>query len=309
MMGSHNIRQVKFPKNLTAFFSSPKNLLYCLLFVYKFGYFLNDRKYTPKEQAMPTLKIKENQILHYQLLEGDPALPYLVFLHEGLGCTAMWRDFPELLCKTTGCPGLVYDRLGYGKSSASPQRRTIHYLHTSALHELPKLLHGVIPETPYILVGHSDGGSISLIHGAERPFFLRGIIAEAAHVFVDQATIAGIKSAAAAWAQGKLQGLAHYHGEKTAAVFKAWAETWLSAWFRHWNIEYLLPSITAPLLVIHGENDQYGLIEQAKSIASHTAGHVQLEIVTDCAHIPHAEAQPLVEKLMTDFIAQVTKGR
>ncbi len=263
----------------------------------------------PREKALPTVKIKENQIVHYQLLEGDPTLPYLVFLHEGLGCTAMWHGFPELLCKATGCPGLVYDRLGYGKSSALSQGRTIHYLHAYALHELPKILNSVIPKTPFILIGHSDGGSISLIHGAERPSFLRGIISEAAHVFVDQATIAGIKSAAAAWAHGKLKGLAHYHGEKTAAVFKAWAETWLSDWFRHWNIEYLLPSITVPLLVIHGENDQYGLIAQAKSIALHSAGPAQLEIVADCAHTPHAEAQPLVQKLMTDFIADVTKGR
>lgn len=258
---------------------------------------------------MSTLRIKENTILHYQLLEGDPALPYLVFLHEGLGCTALWRDFPERLCTATGCPGLVYDRLGFGKSSPLLHRRTIHYLHASALHELPQLLHSVIPETPYILVGHSDGGSISLIHGAERPFFLRGIIAEAAHVFVDPTTIAGIKSAAAAWTQGKLKGLTHYHGEKTETVFKAWSETWLSEWFKHWNIEYLLPSIAVPLLVIHGKNDQYGLIAQAKSIALHSAGHVQLEIVADCAHTPHAEAQPLVRKLMTDFIAEVTKGR
>ena len=262
-----------------------------------------------KEQAMPNLKIIENQTLHYQLLEGDPALPYLVFLHEGLGCTAMWRDFPELLCRATGCPGLVYDRLGYGKSSALLQRRTIHYMHCSALQELPQLLHGVISETPYILIGHSDGGSISLIHGAEQPFFLRGIISEAAHVFVDQATIAGIKSAVAAWAQGKLKGLAQYHGEKTETVFKAWSETWLSEWFRHWNIEYLLPSIAVPMLVIHGNNDQYGLIDQAECITSHSAGHVQLEIIADCAHTPHAEVQPLAEKLMTDFIAQVTNGR
>lgn len=258
---------------------------------------------------MATVKIEEEQILHYQLLEGDPALPYLVFLHEGLGCTAMWHDFPELLCKATGCPGLVYDRLGYGKSSPLPQRRTIHYLHTSALLELPKLLDSVICATPYILIGHSDGGSISLIHGAEQPSFLRGIISEAAHVFVDQHTIAGIKGAAAAWSQGKLQGLARYHGEKTETVFRAWSEIWLSEGFKHWNIEYLLPSIAVPLLAIHGKKDQYGLIDQAESIALHSAGHVQLETIADCAHTPHAEAQPVVLGFMSEFIAQVTKGR
>lgn len=258
---------------------------------------------------MPTLKIEENHLVHYQLLEGDPALPYLVFLHEGLGCTAMWRDFPELLCKATGCPGLVYDRLGYGKSSPLTQGFTIHFMHTGALQELPKLLHSIIPETPFILIGHSDGGSISLIYGAEQPSFLRGIISEAAHVFVDQQTIAGIKGAVAAWSQGKLQSLAQYHGEKTETVFRAWSEIWLSEGFKHWNIEYLLPSIAVPILAIHGRKDHYGLIDQVESIALHSAGHVQLEIIADCAHTPHLEAQPIVLGSMSKFIAEVTKGR
>ena len=108
---------------------------------------------------MPYLKIKESHRLHYQIIEGNKAMPHLVFLHEGLGCTAMWRGFPEALCLATGCPGLVYDRLGYGKSSPINNTRTVHYLHEYALQELPKLLESVIPETPFILIGHSDGGS------------------------------------------------------------------------------------------------------------------------------------------------------
>lgn len=257
---------------------------------------------------MPNLKIVENQSLYYQLIEGHTARPYLVYLHEGLGCTAMWSDFPALLCKATGCPGLVYDRLGYGKSSPLDHTRTVHYLHKYALQELPNLLERVIPHSPFILIGHSDGGSISLIFGAERPSFLKGIITEAAHVFVDHETIAGIRIANEAWEKGKLRGLAKYHGDKTETLFKAWSETWLTKWFKHWNIEYLLPSIDVPILAIQGASDQYGSTDQVKSIASKTSGYVQLEIVEDCAHIPHIEAQPVVLRLMSEFITQVTQG-
>ncbi|MGB3210696.1 MAG: alpha/beta hydrolase [Desulforhopalus sp.] len=258
---------------------------------------------------MPHLKIDDNQRLHYQCIQGDITKPCLVFLHEGLGSIALWGDYPDLLCRATGCPGLVYDRLGYGKSSPLHLSRTIHYLHKYALLELPILIESVIPDTPYVLIGHSDGGSISLILGAEKPSYLRGIIAEAAHVFVDDETIVGIGGAKTAWTEGKLEGLVEYHGEKTENIFKAWSETWLAEWFHHWNIEYLLPSIDVPLLVIQGDNDQYGRTDQAIAIASKTSGDVHLEIVENCAHVPHMEAQPVVLRLMSDFIVRLTQGQ
>ncbi len=254
---------------------------------------------------MPNVILDEHQILYYQLIPGNMDMPYLVYLHEGLGCTAMWGDFPELLCRATGCPGLVYDRAGYGKSSPLPHTRTIHYLHDYGLRELPVLLESVIPDTPFILIGHSDGGSISLIFGAERPHFLKGIITEAAHVFVDSETITGIEVAVNAWDKGKLKGLTKHHGDKTETIFRAWSETWLTHWFRHWNIEYLLPSIEVPLLAMQGSNDQYASIEQANTIASKSSGYSRLEIIDNCAHIPHLEAQPVALKLMSNFIAQI----
>lgn len=251
---------------------------------------------------MPFLKREKDSRLYYQLIRGNPGMPYLVFLHEGLGCTAMWSDFPQILCAGTGCPGLVYDRLGYGKSSACKYRRTINYLHASALIELPLLLAIIGPETPYILIGHSDGGSIALIHASERPPLLRGVVTEAAHVFVDQETITGIEAAVTAWSRGKLEGLRKYQGEKTETLFRAWSETWLSSWFGSWNIEYLLPSIDVPLLVLQGKNDQYGSMEQVERIVAHASTHARKEMIDDCGHIPHLEAQSVVAAHMTDFI-------
>jgi pimeloyl-ACP methyl ester carboxylesterase len=256
-------------------------------------------------KSLPKFKIDQNQSLNYQLIPGERDKPYLVFLHEGLGCGAMWKDFPALLCKKTGNPGLIYDRLGYGKSSPLIHTRTIHYMHEYALLELPRLLETVLPDTPFILIGHSDGGSISLIYGAERPSFLKGIITEAAHVFVDPETIAGIRSTDVAWKEGKLKGLSKYHGDKTEPIFMAWSVTWLTTWFKYWNIEYLLPSIEVPLLVIQGTDDQYGSVDQVNSIVSKSSSSAQLEMVENCSHVPHLEAKPIILELMSDFVVQI----
>ncbi len=125
---------------------------------------------TLEEKSLPYLKIDKNYRLHYQLIEGDRNKPYLVYLHEGLGCVAMWSDFPELLCRIRVVPAwcmIVWDTENlllciYAYNSLSAQ---------VCPQELPRLLENIIPGKPYILIGHSDGGSISLISGAERPSY------------------------------------------------------------------------------------------------------------------------------------------
>jgi pimeloyl-ACP methyl ester carboxylesterase len=188
---------------------------------------------------MPLLNINQPSHLYYELLDGDPDRPYLIFLHEGLGCTGMWKDFPGRLCRETSCPGIVYDRLGYGKSSPLPRPFTIHFMHHNAFIELPKVIAQLIPDKDFFLIGHSDGGSISLIFASEKPARLKGIITEGAHVFVEKETTNGIRVAVEDFNAGKLGGLKKYHAEKTDAIFKAWSDIWLSAGFWHWNIEYV----------------------------------------------------------------------
>jgi pimeloyl-ACP methyl ester carboxylesterase len=257
---------------------------------------------------VPLLELDADRHIHYQLIHGDKEKPYLVFLHEGLGCVAMWGDFPQRVCATSGCPGLVYDRSGYGNSSPLAHKRTIHYLHEYALIELPLLLQAVIPDTPFIVIGHSDGGSIGLIYGAERSPLLQGIITEAAHVFVEPETIAGVSEADKAWEKGKLRGLLRYHGAQTETLFKAWSETWRSNWFKWWNIEYLLPSIDVPLLVIQGRDDQYGSERQVTAIVAKSGGPAQAKLIEQCAHVPHQEAEDEVAHLMCAHIARMRAG-
>ena len=246
-----------------------------------------------------------NADIYYEFIDGEKDRPCLIFLHEGLGCTAMWKTFPENLCRKTGYCGLVYDRLGYGRSSSLKKFRTIHYLHEYALNELPEILSALIPETPYILVGHSDGGSISLIHASEQPSLLRGVITESAHVFVEGMTLEGIRAAGEAYSAGKLKKLADFHGDKTDSVFKAWYDIWLSSGFAYWNIEYLLPSIECPVLVIQGIGDQYGSYDQVTSIASGISGKPQTAMIPDCGHVPHIEAADAVLETMHNFLMTI----
>jgi pimeloyl-ACP methyl ester carboxylesterase len=254
---------------------------------------------------MTTLLYNNTGQIYYDEIEGDPKCPTLVFLHEGLGCHAMWKGFPRQLCGKTGCPGLVYDRLGYGKSSPLTSTRSIHYLHDSALQELPYVLEQCIPEKPFILIGHSDGGSISLIFGAEKPTLLKGIITEAAHVFVEPVTVAGIHKVDAAFKKGEMKGLSKYHGEKTENIFRAWADTWLSDRFQFWNIEKLLPEIKCPLLVVQGSADQYGTKRQVEAIVSKSSGWAKAVLLDSCGHSPHQEAPETVLDIMSGFIGQI----
>lgn len=252
---------------------------------------------------MSVLKLSDDRSIHYRRIDGDSHGPCLVFLHEGLGCDAMWRDFPDRLCGRTGLPGLVYDRRGYGRSSALSGERTIHYLHKYALEELPAVIAAGIPGKPYFLIGHSDGASISLIAAADRPPLLRGIVAEAPHILVEPETAAGVRKADEAFDRGKLDGLRKYHGEKTAAMFKAWAHTWMDEKFRRWNILYLLPYITCPVLVIQGREDHYGTAGQVDPIVEASSGPAEAFWLDDCGHAPHLEHPEKVIVRISEFIA------
>jgi len=250
---------------------------------------------------MPLLDVGWAQ-LNYQLIEGDSRKPLLVFLHEGLGCIGMWKEFPQRLCAATGCPGLVYERQGYGLSSPQPRHRTVHYLHQSAMVELPALVELLAPGREHIVVGHSDGGSIALIYAAGRPQALRGVISVAAHVFVEDITIEGIRAVLAAHGSGKmLRALARHHGDKAETVFSSWADTWLAPWFRKWNIEYLLPAIACPLLAMQGSDDHYGSGAQLDAIERGTPGARQL-LLPDCGHSPHLEQPEATLQAMAAFI-------
>jgi pimeloyl-ACP methyl ester carboxylesterase len=231
--------------------------------------------------------------------------PTLVFLHEGLGCIELWRDFPETLCQATGCSGLVYDRKGYGGSEKLEEPWPLDYLQKESLIYLPELLKECHIDRA-VLIGHSDGGTIALITAAIHGNVVCAVITEAAHIFVEEVTIAGIRKAVEAFETTPLKKkLARYHKENTETIFYRWANRWLSPEFLTWNIEKYLPKITCPILVLQGEDDEYGTPAQVQSIVGHVSGPAHSKLIPDCGHVPHFQAKNAVLSEMTQFIRTI----
>jgi pimeloyl-ACP methyl ester carboxylesterase len=232
--------------------------------------------------------------LEYVLLqppnEGAGERPPLVFLHEGLGSVALWKSFPAGVVAATGCAALVYSRYGYGKSEKLAAHRAVDYMHREALEVLPEILAKLAIRNP-VLIGHSDGASIALIHAGTRKWPVRGLVAMAPHVFVEDVTVASIAEAKTSFMTTDLPGrLARYHDDVDSA-FRGWNDIWLHPDFRLWNIEEYLPGVACPVLLIQGEDDQYGTVVQVEAIARQISGPAEILMLPDCAHSPHLGAQ------------------
>ena len=230
--------------------------------------------------------------------------PVLVFLHEGLGCAGLWRDIPDTIAAASGCSALVFSRRGYGNSDPVDLPRQPAFMHDEALDMLPAVLdHFSIRNA--ILIGHSDGGSIALIHAGSDVAGGRilGLVTLAAHVFNEDACRRGIEAARTAYEDTDLrERLSRYHGKNVDIAFRGWNDVWLSDGFRDWNIEEFLPDITVPLLAIQGEKDEYGTEAQVKSIVSTVAGPAEAWMVAGCGHSPHLENRDEVAERIVEFI-------
>lgn len=232
----------------------------------------------------------------------------LVFLHEGLGSARQWlsksMDVPAALVAATGRRALVYDRLGFGRSPALKTQRRPGYLYDEALETLPAVLEAVGVDR-CIPVGHSDGATIALILAARRPEMVAGLVIEAPHVVVEERTLEGIRAAEDAFEdpEGRLRpALERYHGGKTAATFSGWADVWLTPEFSRFSMLDDLPAIVAPLLVIQGEDDEYGTPRQIDLIAAGVSGPLSTRVIPGCRHVPHFQAYETVIPLMAAFI-------
>lgn len=212
-----------------------------------------------------------------------------VFLHEALGSIGQWKDFPTELCNKLGIKGFVYERQGHGESDPLNSNRTANYLHDYALKELPLVLDQLLEnDQKVLLVGHSDGGSISLINNHYHPEKVHGIITMAAHVINEPETRAGIEPAVQAYVGGKLTGLNKFHGSKTEDLFYAWANIWRDESFLNWDLTNEISSDN-PALVMQGRNDQYGTVKQLELIKKNYGKCIRTVLINDCGHHPHLE--------------------
>lgn len=238
------------------------------------------------------------------MLEGSG--PTLVLLHEGLGSIGQWRDFPHRVAQVTGCAVLVYARYGYGQSDVLAEERVpVSFMHDEALKSLPEVLTAFrIPDA--VLVGHSDGASIALIHaGAGHP--VRGVVAMAPHVFVEDICVSSIVAAREAFQNTDLpQRLGKYHRDPKKTFF-LWNDVWLDPEFRRWNIEQYLPGIRCPVLAIQGEDDEYGSMAQLDAIARQVKGPCELLKLARCGHSPQRDQSEAVISAVARFVRELAR--
>jgi len=258
----------------------------------------------------------EGRSLEVQRIEissaaGDAVAPELVFLHEGLGSIALWKDFPARVAAATGCPATVYSRYGHGASDLLTEPRSVRFMHDEALRSLPELLAQLHIERP-ILIGHSDGGSIALMFagsnlaGSNQAVAhdrVRGLVLLAPHVFVEDISISSIAQAKVKFETTNLhEKLARYHRD-AARTFWGWNDIWLHPEFRSWNIEEYLPQVRCPILAIQGLDDEYGTMAQIEAIQAKSGGPVEILALPDCRHSAHRDQPEAVLQAITTFVA------
>jgi pimeloyl-ACP methyl ester carboxylesterase len=246
--------------------------------------------------------------IEYQWLARERAnAPIAVFLHEGLGSVAMWRDWPQTLCDALGFRGLLYSRPGYGRSTPrqAGTRWRVDFLHEQAYNVLPALLDeldiDMHERARMWLIGHSDGGSLALLYAAAFPTALGGVVAIAPHVMVEQVSLDSIAQATLAYRRAGLRDkLARYHDDVDSA-FYGWNDIWLDPAFRTWSITEQLAAIQCPLLAIQGHDDEYGTMRQVETIAQEVV-HARLTKLEACGHSPHRQAPQALNTAIVEFV-------
>jgi pimeloyl-ACP methyl ester carboxylesterase len=252
---------------------------------------------------------------------GPEAAPTLVFLHDGQGCVDTWRDFPAALAAATGCGALVYSRAGYGGSEGLPGPWPASFMHDEARAALPEAV-AALGVRDGFLIGHSDGASISLIYaaggadaraggadagGGRVPGdWLRGLVLEAPHVFVEPVCLESIAKLPGLYRQPELwRRMVRYHGANAASCCESWVDVWLRPEFQAWNIEALLPRVRQPVLAIQGEHDGYATLAQLRAVAAGCGGPVETLALPSCGHTPHRQQREATLAAMTGFLRRL----
>lgn len=224
----------------------------------------------------------------------------IVLLHEGLGCVALWKGFPEALNAATGLPVLAYSRAGYGMSDEDDLPRRLDWMTREAVVVLPEVL-ATFGLTRPVLVGHSDGATIAAIH-AGRVGGVGGVVLMAPHFFTEEMGLAEIARAAEGFkASGLAARMAKYHRDPEA-TFRGWADAWLSPGFCEWNVEDVLDTIEAPVLAMQGREDQYGTLAQIDAVTARVQSCAGAVILDACRHVPHLEQPDAVIREITQFM-------
>lgn len=254
-----------------------------------------------------TLQIGEKRLEHGHWGPSPEAAPTIVLLHEGLGCLALWRDFPARLAAVTGLGVSAYSRAGYGQSDPADLPRPLDYMTREAVEVLPQVL-DAIGVRRAILMGHSDGATIAAIHaGSVVDHRVRGLVLMAPHFFTEPMGLAEIARAREAFATTDLPArMARYHRDPVA-TFRGWNDAWLDPGFWTWNVAEVIDYLRIPTLAIQGRQDQYGTLAQIEELESRSYAPVDTLILDACRHTPHQDQPDAVLAAVADFCARLER--
>lgn len=226
----------------------------------------------------------------------------LVLMHDSLGCVDLWREFPEALAERLQCPVFAYDRLGFGQSSARTELPSLNFIREEAEQNLPEILDQV-GISKFAILGHSVGGSMALVTASRLPNRCQAVVSISAQAFVEDQTVLGVKAARRLFRNDEqLDRMKKWHGEKAEWVVRAWTETWLSPDFASWSLQADLPRVSCPVLVLHGDLDEYGSQRFPDFICQYAGGPTEKHILTACGHVPHREKPDEVLAIIVQFL-------
>lgn len=241
--------------------------------------------------------------IYYKKWEVNNPQNTIILLHDSLGCTVLWREWPQELAETLNVNVISYDRRGYGKSDNYTVPRPINYLEQEA-EILDELIQHWQLKKP-ILFGFSDGASVATIYAGMFPEKISGLIIEGVHVLIEEVTLTGVQEAQTVLETTNIaRALAKYHGDKMYDLYYAWTKTWLSKEHQSWNIEHFIPKIQVPIIVIQGENDEFGSIKQVNAFDKAMV-NVEKLIVPNAKHTAHKENKLLVFNSIVKFIENI----
>jgi pimeloyl-ACP methyl ester carboxylesterase len=237
--------------------------------------------------------------LHVEVadLSGDSERRALVLLHEGLGSVGLWRDFPQALHAATGRRVVAFSRFGHGRSDPPRAPRTLAFFHEEAHDVLPALLSQLEAPEP-LLVGHSDGASIALVHAARHP--VSGLALLAPHVFLEESMVPPIRVTRRAFEEGELRARLARHHDDPDAAFHGWCDVWLDPAMRDWSLEPDAAQVAAPTLLIQGAEDEYASLAHLDRIEARVRGPVR-RLVVPGGHSPHLEQAEVVVEAIASF--------
>ena len=241
--------------------------------------------------------------LHVEVadLPGDRARRAVVLLHEGLGSVGLWRGFPGALHEATGRRVLAFSRFGHGRSDPPRAPRTPAFFHEEAHDVLPVLLAALDAPAP-LLVGHSDGASIALVHAARHA--VTGLVLLAPHVFLEDSMIPPIRATLRDFDEGGLRARMARHHDDPDVAFHGWCDVWLDPAMRDWSLEPDAAAVAAPMLLIQGAEDPYATLAHLDRIEARVRGPVS-RLVVPGGHSPHLEQPDAVVAAIADFAQQL----